>query len=51
MQSHVVAYLKGMRKAKNTIIAVNSAKDVQQILQLVEQFLEENPIYKRISND
>ncbi|MBR7177009.1 MAG: tRNA-dihydrouridine synthase family protein [Clostridia bacterium] len=51
LKKHVVAYLKGMRKAKNTIIAVNSAKDVQQILQLVEQFLEENPIYKRISND
>lgn len=51
LKKHVVAYLKGMRKAKNTIIAVNSSKDVQQILQLVEQFLEENPIYKRISND
>lgn len=51
LKKHVVAYLKGMRKAKNTIVAVNSAKDVQAILQLVQLYLEENPIYKRISND
>ncbi len=51
MKKHVVAYLKGLRRAKNTIIAVNSAKDIQHILQLVQDYLDENPIYKRISND
>lgn len=39
MKKHVSAYLKGMRNAKSTIVAVNSSHTVQEILDLVAKFI------------
>ncbi len=39
MKKHVAAYLKGMRNAKSTVVAVNSAKTTEELLKLVCGFL------------
>lgn len=51
IKKHVACYLKGKRGAKNTIVAVNSAKSTQNILTLVSNFLQENPQYKKVTHD
>ena len=42
LKKHVSAYLKGKRNAKSTAIAVNSSHSVQEILELVANYFEEN---------
>lgn len=48
LKKHVACYLKGKRNAKNVIVACNSAKTTQQILDLVAAFLLENPQFAAI---
>lgn len=48
LKKHVACYLKGKRNAKNTIVACNSAKTTQQILDLVADFLSANPQFAHI---
>lgn len=48
MKKHVSAYLKGMRNGKTTAIAVNSSHTVQEILNLVCEFVSENPQFRKI---
>ena len=50
LKKHVACYLKGKRNAKNTIVACNSAKTTQQILDLVADFLSANPQFAQIVN-
>lgn len=51
LKKHVACYLKGKRNAKNTIVACNSAKTTQQILDLVADFISSNPQYGKVTND
>lgn len=51
LKKHVACYLKGKRNAKNVIIACNSAKTTQQILDMVADFISANPQHARIAND
>lgn len=51
MKKHVAFYLKGKRNAKNTVVAVNSAKSTDEILQLVADFLSANPQFAKVHND
>lgn len=48
LKKHVAFYLKGKRNAKNTVVACNSAKATQQILDLVDDFLSANPQFKQV---
>lgn len=48
LKKHVACYLKGKRNAKNTVVACNSAKTTQQILDLVTDFLSANPQFAQI---
>lgn len=48
LKKHVACYLKGKRNAKNTVAACNSAKTTRQILDLVANFLAENPQFAQI---
>ena len=48
LKKHVACYLKGKRNAKNTIVACNSAKTTQTILDLVADFLSANPQFAQI---
>lgn len=51
MKKHVAYYLKGMRGAKQTLIAVMQATDVEEIKSLLENYFEQNPEFEVISND
>lgn len=51
LKKHVACYLKGKRNAKLTVVACNSAKTTQQILDLVAEFLKDNPQFGVIHND
>ena len=42
LKKHVACYLKGKRNAKSVIVACNSAKTTQQILDMVSDFLSAN---------
>lgn len=42
MKKHVAFYLKGMRNAKQTAVAVTMSKSVEEIVRLVTEFLENN---------
>ena len=48
LKKHVCHYLKGKRNAKNTIVAVNLASTVREILDGVAAFVENNPQYKKV---
>lgn len=48
LKKHVACYLKGKRNAKSVIVACNSAKTTQQILDLVADFLKDNPQFAQI---
>lgn len=43
IKKHAAFYLKGKRNAKDTVVAINSAKTAREILTLVSDFLKENP--------
>lgn len=49
MKKHVCCYLKGKRNAKNTVVAVNFASTVHEILHEVAEFVSSNPQYKKVS--
>lgn len=51
LKKHVACYLKGKRGAKNTIVACNSAKTTEQILNYVYDFTAINPQFARIKSD
>ena len=51
MKKHVAFYLKGMRNAKQTVVAVMQSADEQEIVELLQNFFEENQQYKVITND
>lgn len=48
LKKHVCHYLKGKRNAKNTVVAVNLASSVREILDGVAAFVEANPQYKKV---
>lgn len=48
MKKHVCCYLKGKRNAKSTVVAVNSATTVNEILDGVAAFVTDNPQYKKV---
>ena len=48
MKKHVCCYLKGKRNAKNTVVAVNSACAVSEILDEVAAFSASNPQYQKV---
>lgn len=48
LKKHVACYLKGKRNAKPTVVACNSAKTTQQILDMVAEFLKDNPQFAQI---
>ena len=48
LKKHVCCYLKGKRNAKNTVVAVNSAFGVDEILSEVAAFIAQNPQYERV---
>ncbi len=50
LKKHVAFYLKGKRSAKNTVVACNSAHSTQEILNLVDGFITENPQFACIAN-
>lgn len=43
MKKHIAYYLKGKRNAKNTTVAVMSAKTTAEMLGFVDSFLRDNP--------
>lgn len=51
LKKHVACYLKGKRGAKSVIVACNSAKTTQQILDTVADFLQTNPQFAYILNN
>lgn len=51
MKKHVCAYLKGKRNAKQTVVAVNVAQTVQQVLDEVAKYVSANPQYASIAAD
>lgn len=51
MKKHVAYYLKGMRGAKQTLIAVMQATDVAEIQLQLQKYFEENSCYEVICND
>ena len=48
MKKHVCCYLKGKRNAKNTVVAVNSASTVEEILGEVAAFVASNPQFQKV---
>ena len=48
MKKHVCFYLKGKRNAKSTVVAVNSASTVDEILGEVAAFIASNPQYETV---
>lgn len=48
LKKHVACYLKGKRNAKSTVVACNSAKTTRQILDMVADFLNDNPQFAQI---
>ena len=48
LKKHVCCYLKGKRNAKNTIVAANTASTVDEILNEVAAFIENNPQYEKV---
>ena len=48
MKKHVCCYLKGKRNGKNTIVAVNTASTVDEILSEVAAFVASNPQYQKV---
>ena len=48
MKKHVCCYLKGKRNAKNTVVAVNSAASIEQILDEVAAFVASNPQFQKV---
>ena len=50
MKKHVAFYLKGMRGAKQVLTAVMTSKDVSEITQLIREFFQQNPTYKKIKS-
>ena len=48
LKKHVCCYLKGKRNAKQTVVAVNCASSVDEILGEVASFLANNPQYKKV---
>lgn len=48
MKKHVSAYLKGMRGAKQCVVAVNGAHSTEQILQLCARYFDEYPQLRRV---
>lgn len=51
LKKHIACYLKGKRNAKNTIVACNSAKTTQQILDMLAGFISANSQYAQVTND
>lgn len=51
LKKHAVAYLKGKRNAKSTMVAVNCAKSTSEILQLTADFLQTNLQYAKVHNN
>ena len=49
MKKHVCCYLKGKRNAKNTVVAVNSANTIDEILSAVAAFIASNPQYEKVT--
>ena len=49
LKKHVCCYLKGKRNAKPTVVAVNSATSVNEILDEVASFIQRNPQYEKVS--
>ena len=48
LKKHVCCYLKGKRNAKGSVVAVNCATTVQQILDEVSTFITNNPQYAKV---
>ncbi|MCH5159816.1 MAG: tRNA-dihydrouridine synthase family protein [Clostridiales bacterium] len=48
LKKHVCCYLKGKRNAKATIVTVNSASSVKDILNEVAEFIKSNPQYEKV---
>lgn len=51
MKKHVAYYLKGMRGAKQTLLAVMQAKDVDEIVQGIKTYFLQNSEYGVICDD
>lgn len=51
IKKHIAFYLKGMRNAKQTLVAVMSSKNLEQMIQLVTDYFCQNSNYRVISND
>ena len=49
LKKHVCCYLKGKRNGKLTVVAVNSASTVNEILSEVAAFVQSNPQYEKVS--
>ena len=48
LKKHVCCYLKGKRNAKLTVVAVNCASTVAEILDEVSSFITDNPQYTKV---
>ena len=48
LKKHVCCYLKGKRNAKHTIVSVNCARSVNDILNEVAEFITNNPQYTKV---
>ena len=48
MKKHVCCYLKGKRNGKATVVAVNSASSIDEILREVAEFVKCNPQYEKV---
>lgn len=51
MKKHIAFYLKGMRNAKQTVVAVMQCKEVDEMISSVNNYFTKNPQYRVITND
>lgn len=51
LKKHVSAYLKGMRNAKSVIVAANASKTTESLINLVSDFVADNPDYGIVGSE